>query len=161
LKIEITQADYRDGMHADALILLLDSYACDVMGGGHALSEHVKQNLVAELACRPSAFSVLAFVEGRAAGLVNCFEGFSTFSCQPLANIHDVAVLPAYRGKGIAQLMLLHVEQLARERGCCKLTLEVLQGNRAAQQLYGKLGYAAYQLDPENGNALFWQKRLA
>jgi ribosomal protein S18 acetylase RimI-like enzyme len=40
------------------------------------------------------------------------------------------------------------------------LTLEVLQGNQAAQNLYRKFGFADYQLAPENGNALFWQKSL-
>jgi len=92
--------------------------------------------------------------------LVNCFEGFSTFACKPLINIHDVAVADAYRRRGIAQQMMRYVENIARERGCCKLTLEVLQGNRNAQQMYGKLGYAGYQLDAATGAALFWQKGL-
>jgi len=103
---------------------------------------------------------VLAYVDGQPAGLVNCFEGFSTFMCKPLANIHDVVVLPAHRGKGLAQMMMAYVEDLARERGCGKMTLEVLQGNQAAQQLYTKLGYAGYQLGALHGNALFWQKYL-
>jgi len=160
LKIEIVQADYQNGEHAAALVMLLDAYAQDAMGGGHGLSEEVKQNLVAALAQRPTAFSVLAFVDGEAAGLVNCFEGFSTFACKPLINIHDVAVVSAYRRQGIAQMMMAQVEQIAQERGCCKLTLEVLSGNHGAQQMYRKLGYAGYQLDAATGGALFWQKRI-
>jgi len=160
LNIEILQADYGNAEHAQALVRLLDMYARDAMGGGHPLSEQVKQALVPELARRPHAFSVLAFADGEAAGLVNCFEGFSTFACKPLINIHDVAVADAYRRRGIAQQMMRYVENIARERGCCKLTLEVLQGNRNAQQMYGKLGYAGYQLDAATGAALFWQKGL-
>ncbi|HXA47887.1 MAG TPA: GNAT family N-acetyltransferase [Burkholderiaceae bacterium] len=160
LKLEIVQADYHNNEHAQAVVQLLDAYARDAMGGGHALSEAVKQQLVAELARRPSAFSVLAFVDGHAAGLINCFEGFSTFACKPLINIHDVAVASAYRRQGIAQAMMAKVEQIAEERGCCKLTLEVLSGNHGAQEMYRKLGYAGYQLDAETGGALFWQKRL-
>ena len=160
MNIEILQADYGNAEHAQALVRLLDMYARDAMGGGHGLSEQVKQALVPELARRPHAFSVLAFVDGEAAGLVNCFEGFSTFACKPLINIHDVAVADAYRRRGIAQQMMRYVEHIARERGCCKLTLEVLQGNRNAQQMYGKLGYAGYQLDAATGAALFWQKGL-
>ena len=160
MNIEILQADYGNAEHAQALVRLLDMYARDAMGGGHPLSEQVKQALVPELARRPHAFSVLAFADGEAAGLVNCFEGFSTFACKPLINIHDVAVADAYRRRGIAQQMMRYVENIARERGCCKLTLEVLQGNRNAQQMYGKLGYAGYQLDAATGAALFWQKGL-
>ena len=53
------------------------------------------------------------------------------------------------------------VEQIARDKGCCKITLEVLQGNVVAQALYGKLGYAGYVLGDEGGHALFWQKKLS
>lgn len=160
MKIDIIQADYRNSEHARALVALLDMYARDAMGGGHGLSDYAKQNVVAELARCPTAFSVLAFADGQAAGLVNCFEGFSTFACKPLINIHDVAVANAYRRRGIAQKMMAYVEQIAQQRGCCKLTLEVLQGNHGARHMYLKLGYAGYQLDAETGDALFWQKHL-
>jgi ribosomal protein S18 acetylase RimI-like enzyme len=161
LEIEILKADYYDNRHCAALIALLDAYAQDPMGGGCALTEHVKQNLIGELQRRSSAYSVLAFADGQPAGLVNCFEAFSTFACRPLVNIHDLVVLAGYRGLRIGQLMLQVVEQIALERGCCKLTLEVLQGNLPALDLYRKFGFAAYQLAAENGNAVFWQKRLA
>jgi ribosomal protein S18 acetylase RimI-like enzyme len=161
LNIDIIRVDYRNPTHAAALVAMLDSYALDEMGGGHALEPDVKRDLPHALAARPHAFSVLAFVGGEAVGLVNCFEGFSTFACKPLVNIHDVAVLPAYRGKGVAQAMMAEVERIARERGCCKLTLEVLSGNRGAQQLYRKLGYGGYQLGDLMGSAEFWQKKLA
>ena len=160
MKIEIFQADYDNSEHAQALVQMLDMYARDAMGGSHGLNDYTKQNLVAELARCPTAFSVLAFVEGEAAGLVNCFFGFSTFACKPLVNIHDVAVANAYRRRGIAQKMMAYVEEIAQQRGCCKLTLEVLQGNRNAQEMYSKLGYAGYQLDAATGAALFWQKGL-
>ena len=65
-----------------------------------------------------------------------------------------------FRGKGLATRMLARVEQLAREKNCCKLTLEVLQGNEAAQAAYRKAGFSGYQLDPEMGQAMFWQKKL-
>ena len=52
------------------------------------------------------------------------------------------------------------VEAEARRRGACKVTLEVLSGNARAKALYVALGYNDYQLDPEAGHALFWQKKL-
>jgi ribosomal protein S18 acetylase RimI-like enzyme len=56
--------------------------------------------------------------------------------------------------------MLGLVEQLARARGACKLTLEVLEGNVPAQKLYRRLGFDNYQLDPAMGQAQFMQKWL-
>lgn len=161
MKIEIVKADYLNSRHAEALVSLLDGYARDAMGGGQGLTDEVKANLVSQLAQRAFAFSVLAFADGEPAGLVNCFEGFSTFAAKPLVNVHDVAVAPQFRRRGIAQMMMGYVEEIARERGCCKLTLEVLSGNVGAQEMYVKLGYGGYQLNQETGGALFWQKKLS
>lgn len=162
----VEQADYANSEHAAALVSLLDAYACDPMGGGEPLTDFARLNLVTALAARPQAFSVLAFEGGRGdqpqqpIGLVNCFEGFSTFACQTLVNVHDVVVLPAYRGRRVAESMLDLVTDIARKRGACKLTLEVLQGNRAAVKLYERVGFSRYQLDPAMGQAHFFQKWL-
>lgn len=157
----VIQADYHDAAHARAIVELLDTYALDPMGGGEPLPERVRATLVERLAALPHAFSVLCFVDGAPAGLVNCFEAFSTFEAQPLVNIHDVVVAKQHRGQGISQAMLAEVERIARVRGCCKLTLEVLEGNDVAQRSYRKIGFANYQLDPAMGRAMFWQKKLS
>ena len=159
-KLQVCRVDYTHPAHAHALVSLLDAYARDAAGGGQPLSEFTKTNLPVELAVRPQAFSVLAFDGPDAVGLVNCFEGFSTFACQPLVNVHDVVVLASHRGQRVGERMLALVEQLARERGACKLTLEVLQGNRSAIRLYERVGFAGYQLDPAMGTAQFLQKWL-
>ena len=158
--ITIARADYADPAHAAALVLLLNAYASDPAGGGEGLSEFAKQNLVRELAARPQAYSVLAFDGTQPVGLVNCIEGFSTFACKPLVNVHDVAVLASHRGRGIAEQMLALAETIARERGAVKMTLEVLSGNHGAVRLYERIGYAGYQLDPAMGTARFLQKWL-
>ena len=161
--IRICRADYAKPGHAAALVSLLDAYARDPMGGGEALSDFARMNVVAELAKLPQAFSVLAFEgegEETPVGLVNCVQGFSTFACKPLINVHDLAVLNGYRGQRIAERMLVLVETMARERGACKLTLEVLSGNAAAVRLYTRVGFARYELDPAAGQAGFMQKWL-
>lgn len=160
MNISVLQADYLDPVHARAVEYLLGAYAQDPMGGGQALPADILAKLVGELAKRPHAFSVLAWVDEKPAGLVNCFEGFSTFACRPLVNVHDVVVLDDYRGLGLSQRMLDCVETIAVARDCCKLTLEVLEGNRTAQGAYEKFGFAPYSLAPEAGRALFWQKKL-
>ncbi|MBW8458783.1 MAG: GNAT family N-acetyltransferase [Thiobacillus sp.] len=158
--IEIVRVRYDDPAHAAALIGLLDAYARDPAGGGEPLSDFARAKLIAELAARPFIFSVLAFDGGTPVGLVNAIEGFSTFACRPLVNVHDVVVAPSHRGRGIAAQLFAEVEAIARERGACKLTLEVLEGNAPARALYRRLGFAAYQLDPGMGEAQFLQKWL-
>ncbi|WP_342652856.1 GNAT family N-acetyltransferase [Pseudomonas sp. F3-2] len=159
-EVLVLQASYSNPVHAEAIGFLLNQYAEDAMGGGESLSLDTREQLAIELAKRPHAFSVLAFIAGEPVGLVNCFEGFSTFACRPLVNVHDVVVIAAVRGQGISQKMLAKVEEIARQRGCCKITLEVLEGNEAAKSAYRKLGFSDYQLDPQMGRALFWQKAL-
>lgn len=149
--------DARDGV---ALIELLDGYARDPMGGGTPLSLDVRESLVAGLQKCSNYLGVIAWHAEMPVGLVNCFEGYSTFAAKPLLNIHDIVVAKAARGTGLSQRMLARVEELARQRGCCKLTLEVLSNNSVAQGAYRKFGFSAYQLDPEAGQALFWQKYL-
>ena len=161
--IRVTQADYANPVHAAALVMLLDAYASDPMGGGEPLSDCAKAHLVPSLAARPQAYSVLAFAsadDSVPVGLVNCIEGFSTFKCKPLVNVHDVAVLAGYRGQRIGEQMLALAETIARERGACKLTLEVLSGNTGAEKLYRRVGFAYYELDPAMGQAGFMQKWL-
>jgi ribosomal protein S18 acetylase RimI-like enzyme len=159
-EILVLQASYTNPVHAEAIGLVLNHYAEDPMGGGQSLPANVLEQLPGELARRPHAFSVLAFVGGEPAGLVNCFEGFSTFACRPLVNVHDVAVVRKFRGLGLSQRMLQKVEEIARQRGCCKLTLEVLEGNAVAQAAYEKAGFAAGMFDPAHGRMLFWTKAL-
>jgi ribosomal protein S18 acetylase RimI-like enzyme len=156
--IRVRQADYANAQDALAIVLLLDAYASDPAGGGEGLSDFAKADLVPALAARPQAYSVLAFDGDVPVGLVNCIEGFSTFKCQPLVNVHDVAVLASHRGQRIAERMLAEAERIARERGACKLTLEVLTGNTPAVKLYQRIGFEGYQLDPAMGTATFMQK---
>ena len=158
--VRMLQANYGDSMHAHAIVQLLNAYAQDPAGGGQPLSAFAKDNLVQELKARPQAFSVLAFAGDQPVGLINCIEGFSTFACKPLVNVHDVVVLDSHRGQRVGEQMLALVEHIAIQRGACKLTLEVLSGNRSALKLYERIGFAGYQLDPAMGSAQFLQKWL-
>jgi len=158
--VELIKADYENERHSKDLIMLLNAYANDPMGGGESLTDYVQENLVATLSSRTDVFTVLCYVDGEPAGIINCVEGFSTFSCKPLINIHDCGVLDKFRGLGLSLKMFSEVEKIAIERGCCKLTLEVLQGNDVAKNAYKKLGFSGYELDPALGHALFWEKKL-
>ena len=157
---KILIADYQNTDMAKHVLFLLNEYAKDPMGGGQPLTDYTQQHLIENLKIQPGAFSVLCYVDDKPAGLINCLQGFSTFKCKPLINIHDVVVLPEFRGLGISAQMFDKVETIARERGCCKLTLEVLTGNESAQKAYVKSGFSGYELDPLMGKAMFWEKTL-
>ncbi|KGK42553.1 GNAT family acetyltransferase [Nitrincola sp. A-D6] len=158
--ITIVKADLTHPEHADALVQLLSEYARDPMGGGEPLAETVVENLVTEMQKRPHLHSFIGFSGDEPVALMNTVEGFSTFAAKPLLNIHDVVVSRPYRGQGISRLLFESAEIFAKTLGCCKLTLEVLEGNAIAKKAYSRLGYAPYQLDPDAGNAQFWEKKI-
>ncbi len=156
---EILIADYANERHGKDIVELLDGYAQDPWAP-FPLTESVRASLILELQKRPNLFSVLAYVDGQRAGLTNCIETFSTFAARDVINIHDVFVVPAFRGRGLCRKMFDVVAEVASQKNCCKLTLEVLEANHAAQQIYLQLGFDGYELDPQAGRALFWQRKL-
>jgi len=160
MEVTVVKADYFNKKHEEDIQVLLNSYASDPMGGGIPLREEVRKKVVKELSRLPHAFSVIAYSNGSPVGLANCFEAFSTFSCKPIINIHDIVVKKEFRGNGISHKLLEKIEEIARLKNCCKLTLEVLSGNEVAKASYKKFGFSGYELDPELGKALFWQKKL-
>lgn len=157
---QIIRADYSNAVHARAIIELLDEYASGPSGGGEPLSEQVKVELIPALQRTPSALTLLAFAGETPIGLLNAFETLSTFRAKPLINIHDIAVTASWRRRGVGRTLIAALEDIARARGCCKLTLEVLENNVSAQALYRELGFEGYQLQEAFGRALFWQKKL-
>ena len=57
-------------------------------------------------------------------------------------DIANVAVLPQFRGRGIAKKLIEHAESHAKEKGVKKLMLEVRASNIPAISLYEKLGFS-------------------
>jgi ribosomal protein S18 acetylase RimI-like enzyme len=159
--IQIVEADYRDVEHRKAIPRLLNAYAGDLLGFRKSLDDGVLQNLVSGLEQFPTAVVLLASVEAAYVGMAICFLGFSTFNAQPLINIHDFMVLKEYRKRGIGRNLLQAVERIARERRCCKITLEVQMKNAAARGIYQSFGFKATFLDPEAGEQLSLTKILA
>lgn len=154
-------ADLSDEEQAGDFMKVLASYARDPMGGGGELSDYVKANLIEALKKQSTNFIILCYVDDKIAGISNCFFGFSSFKAKPLINIHDFAILPQYRGKGLSKYLLDKVAEIAKEKGCCKITLEVLENNHRAKKVYEAFGFEGYELNPEMGKAIFWQKHLA
>jgi ribosomal protein S18 acetylase RimI-like enzyme len=150
--IHVIQADLNNPRHQADLVVMLDAYAQDPMGGGKPMAEDVKARLVPGLRAHPGAYSFLAYQGdpeglggpgggGEAIGIVNCFLGFSTFAGRPLINIHDLAVVSSARRLGVGRKLLDAVKAKAAELRCCKVTLEVRDDNPAARKLYTNYGF--------------------
>ncbi|HSF31600.1 MAG TPA: GNAT family N-acetyltransferase [Candidatus Tectomicrobia bacterium] len=158
--VMVIEADLTDLRHQTAILHLIDAYARDPMGDGRDLPGAVRDRLISGLRQHPTSLIFLAFDGMTPVGVAVCFRGFSTFAARPLINIHDLAVIPDYRGQGIGRLLLERVEGKGRELGCCKLTLEVREDNHRAQRLYLKNGFR--DMSSEHGTVRHWflQKQL-
>jgi len=158
--IQTILADLTNENHATDFMTVLSAYAEDPMGGGGPLSDYTVQHLIPALREVSNHLLVLCYVDQEIAGICNCFVGFSSFKAKPLINIHDFAILPRYRGQGLSKNMLDKIESIAVEKGCCKLTLEVLENNDKAKRVYERFGFEGYELNPDMGKAVFWEKGL-
>jgi GNAT superfamily N-acetyltransferase len=140
-EVTIVQANLDDATHQHAVLEMVNAYARDPMGRGEDLPAAVRAELIGGLREHPTSLIFLAFRGTRAVGIAVCFVGFSTFAAKPLINVHDLAVVPDSRSTGVGRRLLERVESVARQRGCCKITLEVLAGNPRAQRLYQHVGF--------------------
>jgi len=163
-RIVVRAANLESERDAIALVEMLNHYAKDPMGGGHPLPDSTLEQLIPRLKQLTNFHGALAWAgeeeKAQAVGLINCLIRFSTFAAAPLLNVHDIVVRSDHRGKGIGSALLGHAERLARDLGCCKMTLEVLSENTIAQRSYVRVGFRPYVLDPAAGHALLMVKPL-
>jgi [ribosomal protein S18]-alanine N-acetyltransferase len=79
-------------------------------------------------------------------------------------HINNVAVLPAYRRRGLARQLLGAVLAAGEEEGARRATLEVRRSNLAALRLYESLGFATaavrpdYYLEPVEDALVLWRE---
>lgn len=81
-----------------------------------------------------------------------------------LARLYSIAVLPEYRGRGIARQLVEAAEQYSCDQGCGFLRLEVSVHNDSAAVLYKKMGYRQIgKIDnyyDDGSDALRMEKRI-
>jgi ribosomal protein S18 acetylase RimI-like enzyme len=154
------QADLSLHQHQQAVLKLTAAYALDAMGNGGPLPSQVLDQLIPGLQAHPTTLIFLAREQETFIGIATCFIGFSTFAARPLINIHDLAVLPEQRGKGVGQALLLAVEQHARANNFCKLTLETQENNLRARSVYAAAGFTQAVYVDATGGSLFYSKKL-
>jgi ribosomal protein S18 acetylase RimI-like enzyme len=139
--IEVFRGDIHNNEHRQAMLVQLDLYMQDPMAGQGKMSEKLAYNITEGLMNQPNYLFFLAKYEGIYVGLANCFINFSTFKAKQLVNIHDFSVSPDFRKKGIGKAMLEKIIEYCKEKGYCKVTLEVRNDNFQAQTLYKNIGF--------------------
>ena len=106
------------------------------------------------------AFYFCAIVEGKAVGYIGIWEIFEE------AHITTLAVLPEFRGKKIAQALLIRAFDDCREKKVKYITLEVRVSNKAAKNLYEKFGMKSlgvrkgYYQDNNEDALIMWSENI-
>jgi ribosomal protein S18 acetylase RimI-like enzyme len=152
--ILVARVDFADRADLAQYLDLLDAYARDPMGSGQPLPEEVRARLGTDLPQHPAVYGLLARHGSTAVGFATCFLGYSTFLARPLLNIHDIAVLPEWRGQAVARQLLEAIEDLSHRLECCRITLEVREDNPRARSVYESAGFVPAQC------SLFLEKPL-
>jgi len=161
MSIDIIEANLEDDVLVGNVIDVLDTYAREPVGGSEPIAADVRERLLTDLRHVGNALILAALDDGgRVVGVAVCFRGYSTFKARPLLNIHDLAVSPDQRGRGIGHALLDAVEERARAEGCCKITLEVLDDNLGARRLYENVGFCDGGPGSGDTTTLFMQKPL-
>ncbi len=90
---------------------------------------------------------VLVFVllsEDMVVGTGSLHQGhYSTWADQMYGHIEDLIVAENYRGQGLGRKLILHMVEIARDLGLCRLELNTLKSNQAAHRLYEKIGFSS------------------
>ena len=89
---------------------------------------------------RPVAECLLGDIHGETVAFALYFTNFSTFLAQPGLYLEDLYVRPAHRRSGLGKAMLVHLAELACERGYRRFDWTVLNWNEDAIRFYEKLG---------------------
>lgn len=77
-------------------------------------------------------------------------------------HINNVAVRPAFRGRGIGAALMSHVLDVAQRLGAHRATLEVRESNAGARRFYQRLGFGVggrrrrYYTDPVEDALILW-----
>jgi ribosomal-protein-alanine N-acetyltransferase len=78
------------------------------------------------------------------------------------AHVTNIAMLPAFRGRGLGEELLKSLMLAAKARGAGSMTLEVRRSNHIAQSLYTKLGFTKrgvrpkYYTDTQEDALIMW-----
>ena len=136
----MSQASYRFATPDDVPVILnlikqlaeYEKAADQVVATEELLHESLFEQRAAEV--------LLVEVDGRAVGFAVFFTSYSTWLARAGIFLEDLFVLPDERGKGYGKGLLVHLAQIAVERGCGRLEWNCLDWNQPSIDFYLSLG---------------------
>lgn len=90
---------------------------------------------VSEIRGNSRSFFIVAKLKGRVIGYAGFWQVYEE------AHITNIAVHPAFQGRGVAHMLLLKLMESARSRGLRRATLEVRSRNTKASRFYHRHGF--------------------
>lgn len=135
------------------IVALLNGFS--IVSESCELSADIKDTLIDNL--KEYGNSKIFFVEdaGAAIGIAFCVISFSSFYAKKVLNIHDFYINPKYHRKGVGDALMAYVLSEAKKDSFCKVTLEVVGDNFAAQRLYEKNGFFGNGIDTAKETKFF------
>ncbi len=126
---------------------------------GHLYPNHTQASFLTEIDRILRAESRRAFLaeyQGRAVGFAEYAERPYANGCvsQPVPFLEGIWVEGAYRRRGVAQLLLGHVEALAKSRGFAELGSDVDLANDASHAAHATWGFE------ETERVVYYRKTL-
>jgi GNAT superfamily N-acetyltransferase len=88
----------------------------------------------------PAVWCHLAEIDGDVVGFALWFRNFSTWLGVPGIYLEDLYVRPEARKNGLGKALLVHLVEIARDRGYGRVEWSVLDWNTSAQGFYRSLG---------------------
>ena len=102
-----------------------------------------------------------------AVGALGTVVGFCSFwRVVDELHINNLAVLPAFRRRGIASALMAHVLEEGAALGARRATLEMRRSNESARLLYERFGFAVagvrkgYYTKPDEDALVLWRENL-
>ncbi|NLN07429.1 MAG: ribosomal protein S18-alanine N-acetyltransferase [Firmicutes bacterium] len=102
-----------------------------------------KHAFINEILDNGFAYYYVALAEGKVVG----YGGIWVILDE--AHVTNLAVSPAWQGKGIGKALLAHLIKEAAGKGASRMTLEVRVSNLRAQALYQKFGFVPCGIRPK------------
>lgn len=81
-----------------------------------------------------------AEMDGKSIGLAAYYYQLVSFPAKKVLYLEDIFVRESYRGKGIGNLFLKKLEEIARENNCLKMTWKCLGWNQNSRSFYEHIG---------------------
>jgi GNAT superfamily N-acetyltransferase len=74
-------------------------------------------------------------------GFAQLYPSYNSLSLKPIYILHDLFVLPSFRGRGYGALLLETVREYALRQSASEIVLQTAKDNVKAQSLYALHGY--------------------